>query len=231
MAWHLAIGTPQYKLKFKDHDNLAHYADAAVDIQFDFPFGFKELEGIHSRTDFDLSAHQELSGKKLQYFDPEMGEKGESYVPFVVETSVGADRMFLSILSTAYTEESVPDAKGDDASRVVLKLHPALAPVKVAILPLLKNKEELTSKAMEIFNDIKFIVNAQYDEKDAVGRRYRRQDAIGTPYCITVDFETLDNQTVTIRERDSMLQERIAISDIGRIVKEKTDMQLLLRKL
>lgn len=231
MAWHLAIGTPQSKLRFKDHDNLAFYADAAVDIQFDFPFGFKELEGIHSRTSHDLGAHQELSGKKMQYFDPEMGEKGESYVPFVVETSVGADRMFLSMLSMAYTEESVPDAKGDEASRVVLKLHPALAPVKVAILPLLKNKEELTGKAMEIFNDIKFIVNAQYDEKDAVGRRYRRQDAIGTPFCITVDFETLDNQTVTIRERDSMKQERIAISDIGRIVKEKTDMQLLLRQL
>jgi glycyl-tRNA synthetase len=231
MAWHLAIGTPPSKLKFKDHDNLAHYADAAVDIQFEFPFGFKELEGIHSRTDFDLGAHQALSGKKLQYFDPEMGEKGESYVPYVVETSVGADRMFLSMLSTAFTEEAVADAKGDDASRVVLKLHPALAPVKVAILPLLKNKEELTSKAMAIFNDIKFVVNAQYDEKDAVGRRYRRQDAIGTPFCITVDFDTLENDTVTIRDRDTMLQERIAISDIARIVKEKTDMQLLLRKL
>ena len=231
MNWHLALGTPQSKLRFKDHDNLAHYADAATDVQFEFPFGFKELEGIHSRTDFDLSSHQKFSGKKLQYFDPELGEKGENYVPYVVETSVGCDRMFLAMLSTAYTEEAVPDAQGDDATRVVLKLHPALAPIKVAILPLLKNKEALTDKAREIFDILKFVVNCQYDEKDAIGRRYRRQDAIGTPFCITIDFETLENGTVTIRDRDTLKQERIAVSDIERIVLEKTDMRLLLHKL
>ncbi len=228
MAWHLAIGTPQSKLKFKDHDNLAHYADAAVDIQFEFPFGFRELEGIHSRTDFDLRSHQELSGKKLQYFDPEINE---NYVPFVVETSIGCDRMFLAMMSNAFTEEAVPDAKGEDATRTVLKLHPSLAPVKCAILPLLKNKEELTSAAMKIFNDMKFVVNCQYDEKDAIGRRYRRQDAIGTPYCITVDFQTLEDNTVTIRDRDTLLQERIKIEDIERIVLQKTDMRRLLEKL
>ena len=231
MNWHLALGTPQSKLRFKDHDNLAHYADAATDVQFEFPFGFKELEGIHSRTDFDLSSHQKFSGKKLQYFDPELGEKGENYVPYVVETSVGCDRMFLAMLSTAYTEEAVPDAQGDDATRVVLKLHPALAPIKVAILPLLKNKEALTDKAREIFDILKFVVNCQYDEKDAIGRRYRRQDAIGTPFCITIDFETLENGTVTIRDRDTLKQERIAVSDIERIVLQKTDMRLLLHKL
>ncbi len=228
MAWHLALGTSESKLKFKDHDNLAHYADAAVDIQFEFPFGFRELEGIHSRTDFDLSAHQELSGKKLQYFDPEINE---NYVPYVVETSIGADRMFLAMLSTAFIEEAVPDAKGEDATRTVLKLHPALAPVKVAVLPLLKNKEELTTKAMAIFNDLKFVVNAQYDEKDAIGRRYRRQDAIGTPYCITIDFQTLEDNTVTIRDRDTLQQERIAISDVEKVVLTKTDMRRLLEKL
>ena len=227
MAWHLAVGTSPSKLRFKDHDNLAHYADAAVDIQFEFPFGFKELEGIHSRTDFDLSAHQDLSGKKMQYFDPELNE---SYVPFVVETSVGCDRMFLAMLSAAYTEEAVPDAKGEDATRTVLKLHPALAPIKCAVLPLLKNKEELTTAAKAIFDKLKFSVNCQYDEKDAIGRRYRRQDAIGTPFCITVDFETLDNQTVTLRERDTLQQERIKIEDIERIVLEKTNMRLLLQR-
>ena len=228
MAWHLAIGTPQSKLKFKDHDNLAHYADAAVDIQFEFPFGFRELEGIHSRTDFDLSAHQALSGKKMQYFDPEINE---NYVPYVVETSIGCDRMFLAMMSHAFTEEDVPDAKGEDAKRIVLKLHPALAPIKVAILPLLKNKEELTSAAMKIFNDIKYVVNCQYDEKDAIGRRYRRQDAIGTPYCITVDFQTLEDGTVTIRDRDTLHQDRIKIEDIEHVVLQKTDMRRLLEKL
>ena len=228
MKWHLALGTPQSKLKFKDHDNLAHYADAAVDIQYDFPFGFKELEGIHSRTDFDLGAHQELSGKKLQYFDPELNE---NYVPYVVETSVGADRMFLSMLSQAFTEEEVPDAKGEDAVRTVLKLHPALAPIKCAILPLLKNKEELTKVASDIFNKLKFAVDCQYDEKDAIGRRYRRQDAIGTPFCVTIDFETLENQTVTIRDRDTLKQERIKIEDIEKIVLAKTDMRILLEQL
>ena len=225
MKWHLALGTPAEKLRFKDHDNLAHYANAAVDIQFEFPFGFKELEGIHSRTDFDLSNHQMLSGKKLQYFDPELNE---SYVPFVVETSVGADRTFLALLSQALQEENVPDAEGNESSRIVLKLPPALAPVKVAVLPLVKNKEELTNAARNIFNRLKFSFQCQYDEKDAIGRRYRRQDAIGTPYCVTVDFETLENNTVTIRERDSMLQERVPVERVEEIVRQRVNIGNLL---
>lgn len=226
MKWHLALGTPAEKLRFKDHDNLAHYANAAVDIQFDFPFGFKELEGIHSRTDFDLSSHQELSGKKMQYFDSELNE---NYVPYVVETSIGCDRMFLALMSQALQEESVPDAKGEDATRTVLRLHPALAPVKCAVLPLLKNKEELTGKAREVFDSLKHSFLCQYDEKDAIGRRYRRQDAIGTPFCVTIDFDTLQDDTVTIRERDSMQQERVHISKVEAIVRERTDMSVLFR--
>ncbi len=222
MKWHLALGTPQEKLRFHDHDNLAHYADAAVDIQFDFPFGFKELEGIHSRTDFDLTSHQELSGRKLQYFDPELKE---SYVPYVVETSIGCDRMFLATLSNALKEETVPDADGKDTTRVVLKLHPVLAPVKCAVLPLVKNKEGLTAKAREIFDRIKFSFNCQYDEKDGIGRRYRRQDAIGTPYCITIDFDTLEDDTVTIRERDSLEQRRIPVAEVEAVVLKGIDMR------
>lgn len=226
MKWHKAIGHSADDLRFHDHDNLAHYANAAVDVQFNFPFGFKELEGIHSRTDFDLSQHQELSGRKLQYFDPELNE---SYVPFVVETSIGCDRMFLATMSNAFVEETVPDAKGKDSTRVVLKIHPALAPVKCAVLPLLKNKEELTNKARNIFNRLKFSFNCQYDEKDAIGRRYRRQDAIGTPYCITIDFDSLEDDTVTIRERDSLKQERISIDQIEEIVNKGVNMQQLFR--
>ena len=224
MKWHEALGHPSEKLRFHDHDNLAHYADAAVDIQFDFPFGFKELEGIHSRTDFDLGSHQELSGKKLQYFDPELNE---NYVPYVVETSIGADRMFLATMSHALIEETVPDAKGNDSTRIVLKLHPAIAPVKCAVFPLLKNKEQLTTKAKEVFNKLRFSFNCQYDEKDAIGRRYRRQDAIGTPYCVTIDFDTLEDNTVTIRERDSLKQERVSIDKIEEIVRERIDMKQL----
>jgi glycyl-tRNA synthetase len=224
MKWHLAIGTNPDKLRFHDHDNLAHYANAAVDVQFEFPFGFKELEGIHSRTNFDLASHQELSGKKMQYFDP---ETNESYVPFVVETSIGLDRMFLAMLSTAYTEEIVPDAEGKDSTRVVLKFHPALAPVKCAILPLLKNNDDLTSMARKVFDDLKYSFLCQYDEKDAIGRRYRRQDAIGTPYCVTVDHQSLEDQSVTIRERDTLVQDRVHISKIAGIVSEKIDLKNL----
>ncbi len=224
LKWHKAIGHESENLRFHDHDNLAHYADAAVDIQFNFPFGFKELEGIHSRTDFDLASHQEHSGKKLQYFDP---ETKESYIPYVLETSIGCDRMFLATISHAYTQEMVPDSKGGEAERTVLKIHPALAPIKCAVLPLVKNKPELTEKARKIFDSVKAYFDCQYDEKDAIGRRYRRQDAIGTPYCITVDFETLEDDTVTIRERDSLAQERIPISKIAEIVKERTDMAAL----
>ncbi len=227
MAWHRAI-TPAAKLRFKDHDNLAHYANAAVDVQFEFPFGFKELEGIHSRTDFDLKAHQELSGKKLQFFDPELNE---NYIPYVVETSVGCDRLFLTVLSNSLVDETVPDAQGEDSTRTVLRIPAPLAPYKCAVLPLLKNKEELVGKAREVFDQLKFQFLCQYDEKDAIGRRYRRQDAIGTPYCVTIDFDTLNDDTVTIRERDSMTQQRVHIREVAGIVSEKTDMRTLLEKL
>jgi glycyl-tRNA synthetase len=228
LKWHKALGTSPDKLKFHDHENLAHYANAAVDIQFEFPFGFRELEGIHSRTDFDLSQHQELSGKKLQYFDPELGE---NYVPFVLETSIGCDRMFLSQVTNALQEETVPDADGKDSTRIVMKLHPALAPVKCAILPLLKNKEALTSKAAEVYNKLKYDFNCQYDEKDAIGRRYRRQDAIGTPYCVTIDFDTLEDDTVTVRDRDTLQQIRVNINELKSVIGEKVSMNQLLEQL
>lgn len=211
MNWHLALGAPKEKLRFHNHEHLAHYANAAVDIQFEFLIGFKELEGIHSRTDFDLSSHQEFCGKKLSYFDP---SKQESYIPYVVETSIGCDRMFLATLSHGLQEETVPDADGKDSSRIVLKVHPAIAPVKCAVLPLLKNKPELVEMATKIYDDLKLDMNCQYDEKDAIGRRYRRQDAIGTPYCVTIDFDSLKDQTVTIRERDTLQQKRFPINRI-----------------
>ena len=225
LKWHTALGTDPAKLRYHDHKNLAHYANAAVDIEFEFPFGFRELEGIHSRTDFDLREHQNLSGKKLQYFDPEMNE---NYIPYVVETSIGCDRMFLAMISHALKEENVPDAEGQDSLRTVMSLPPALAPVKVAVLPLLKNKEELTNAAQDVFHSLKKHVAVQYDEKDAIGRRYRRQDAIGTPYCITIDFETLENNTVTIRDRDTLAQERISINEIKRKIEDKVSIESLL---
>lgn len=211
MEWHRSLGTPENKLRLHDHENLAHYANAALDIEFEFPFGFRELEGIHSRTDFDLKAHQEYSGKKLQYFDPEINE---NYVPYVIETSIGLDRMFLAMVSQALVEETVPDADGKDSTRTVLRLPKQLAPVKCAILPLLKNKEELTKCARDVYDQLKGHMLCQYDEKDAIGRRYRRQDAIGTPYCITIDFDTLEDQSVTVRDRDSLEQKRVAIDDL-----------------
>jgi glycyl-tRNA synthetase len=204
--WHLSLGISEENYRFHDHDKLAHYANAATDIEFRFPFGFKELEGIHSRTDFDLAQHEQYSGKKLRYFDP---ETNESYVPFVVETSIGVDRMFLAILSNSYTEETLPDG----SVRVVLKIPAQLAPVKAAILPLVK-KDGLPERAREVMEMLKPKMLCQYDEKDAIGRRYRRQDAIGTPYCITIDNQTLEDNTVTIRERDSMLQKRVKIEEI-----------------
>ena len=224
LAWHKAIGSPAEKLKWHEHENLAHYADAAVDIEFQFPFGFRELEGIHSRTNFDLTSHQELSGRKIQYFDPELNE---NYVPYVVETSIGLDRMFLAMMTNSLREETVPDASGKESTRVVLKLHPVLAPVKCAVLPLVKNKPELTAKAKEVFNSVKFAFNCQYDEKDAIGRRYRRQDAIGTPYCITVDFESLEDNMVTIRDRDSLKQERVSVEEAKAMVMTGIDMSVL----
>ena len=228
IKWHKAVGTSDEKLRFHDHENLAHYANAAVDIQFEFPFGFKELEGIHSRTDFDLNQHQELSGKKLQYFDP---ERNENYVPYVVETSIGCDRMFLAMMSTYLLNETVPDADGKDSTRMVFKIHPALAPVKVAVLPLLKNKEELTSKAAEVYKKLNLHFQTQYDEKDAIGRRYRRQDAIGTPFCVTIDFDTLEDGTVTLRDRDTLQQERISIDELVAKISQRVSMAGLLAKL
>jgi len=213
MKWHLSLGIPEEKFRYHDHEKLAHYANAATDIEFDFPIGFKELEGIHSRTDFDLNAHQEFSGKKLQYFDPELNQ---NYVPYVVETSIGLDRTFLAILSHAYTEEKLEDG----SERLVMKIPPVLAPIKATILPLVK-KDGMPEKAREIMDSLKGDFMCQYDEKDAIGRRYRRQDAIGTPYCITVDHQTLEDNTVTIRERDSMKQDRIAIQEIAEIINKR----------
>ena len=226
LKWHKALGFGDASYRYHDHDKLAHYANAATDIEFLMPFGFKEVEGIHSRTDFDLSQHQQYSGKKIQYFDTELNE---SYVPYVVETSIGVDRMFLQIVSAAYCEEDLSkDGKQD--SRVVLRLPAALAPVKMAIMPLVK-KDGLPEKAQEIMNLLKYDFNCQYDEKDSIGKRYRRQDAIGTPFCITVDHQTLKDHAVTIRDRDTMQQERVAIDQLFGILKEKCDMQTLLRKM
>lgn len=227
MKWHLSLGLGADKYRFYKHDKLAHYANAAFDIQFEFPFGFKEVEGIHSRTDFDLSQHQKFSGKKIQYFDT---EKNESYVPFVVETSIGVDRTFLMLLSSAYCEEKLTKEDGSVDERVVLRIPPALAPVKVAILPLVK-KDGLPEKAREIMDSLKFDFYCQYDEKDSIGRRYRRQDAIGTPYCVTIDHETLEKNTVTVRDRDSMEQIRIDIAKLPEMLEEKVSMKYLWKKL
>jgi glycyl-tRNA synthetase len=213
MRWHLSLGISAEKYRFHDHEKLAHYANAAADIEFEFPFGFKELEGIHSRTDFDLGAHQQHSGKKMQYFDPELNE---SYVPYVVETSIGLDRMFLAMLSYAYQEEALEDG----SSRVVLKLPAVLAPYKIAILPLMK-KDGLPDKAREILAQLQPDFMCHYEEKDAIGKRYRRHDAIGTPYCVTVDHQTLEDNTVTLRDRDSMQQERVDAGALYRIIADK----------
>ncbi len=227
MKWHKSLGLGDNKHRYHDHDKLAHYANAATDIEFEFPFGFKEVEGIHSRTDFDLSSHQKFSGKKLSYFDP---ERNESYIPYVIETSIGVDRMFLCILANAFTEEKIKKEDGTEDERVVLKIPAALAPVKLAIFPLVK-KDGLSEKAREIHNTLKFDFNCQYEEKDTIGRRYRRQDAIGTPYCITVDHQTLEDNTVTLRFRDTMLQERVPVTNLREIIGEKVNIRTLLQKL
>jgi glycyl-tRNA synthetase len=224
LAWHKALGTPAEKLRFHDHDNLAHYADAAVDIQFQFPFGFKELEGIHSRTDFDLASHQELSGRKLTYFD---SETKEHYIPYVLETSIGCDRMFLATMSNALINEQVPGSDDPDNRRDVLKFHPALAPIKAAILPLKKTNAEIVAKAKGLFDTLKLSCHCQYDDTGAIGKLYRRQDAIGTPFCITVDFDSLEDDTVTLRDRDTLQQERVPIDKVADIVRERTDMSQL----
>ncbi|MCF8284078.1 MAG: glycine--tRNA ligase [Sphingobacteriales bacterium] len=223
LKWHLALGTPAASYRYHDHAKLAHYANAAVDIEFDFPFGFKEVEGIHSRTDFDLKQHQEFSGKKLQFFDPEINQ---NYIPYVIETSIGLDRMFLLTMCNAYKEEDLSEGDKVD-SRVVLKFHPALAPVKATVMPLTK-KDGLPEKAREVMNMLKLDFNVQYDEKDSIGKRYRRQDAIGTPFCITVDYESLENNTVTIRHRDSMQQERIAIDQLQKMITDNVSWKTLL---
>ncbi len=210
LKWHLSLGLGKEKYRFHDHEKLAHYANAATDIEFDFPFGFKELEGIHSRTDFDLKAHESFSGKKLQYFDPTVNE---NYTPYVVETSVGLDRMFLAVFASSLIEEILEDG----SSRTLLKLPSILAPTKVAVFPLVK-KDGLPGIAYEIVDMLKWDFTVSYDEKDAVGRRYRRQDALGTPFCVTVDHQTLEDKTVTIRHRDSMQQDRVKIDEIAGIV-------------
>jgi glycyl-tRNA synthetase len=223
MKWHLSLGMGKENYRFHDHEKLAHYADAAADIEFKFPFGFKELEGIHSRTDFDLSQHEKFSGKKLQYFDNDLQK---SYVPYVVETSIGLDRMFLAVFSNSLHEEQLENG----TTRTVLKLPSVLAPTKAAILPLVK-KDGLPELATEIVEELKWDFSVVYDEKDAVGRRYRRQDANGTPFCITVDHQSLEDKTVTIRRRDTMEQQRLAISDLRAIIAKEVDMKQWLMKM
>jgi len=223
LKWHHSLQLGDTKYRYHNHIKLAHYANAACDIEFEFPFGFKELEGIHSRTDFDLKQHEQYSGKKLQYFET---ETNTSYVPFVVETSVGLDRLFLATLSAAYKEEKLENGE----YRVVLSLPNALAPIKAAVFPLVK-KDGLPELANKIMQDLKMDFQVGYDEKDTVGKRYRRQDALGTPYCITVDHQSLEDQTVTVRHRDTMQQERIAINSLWHYLNERVSLKSLLKTL
>jgi glycyl-tRNA synthetase len=230
LKWHLALGTSPEKYHFHDHVKLAHYANAATDIEFEFPFGFKEVEGIHSRTDFDLSQHQEFSGKKMQYFDSELNEDGKpygNYIPYVIETSIGLDRMFLLTMINAFEEQDLSTDEKQD-SRTLLRLHPCLAPIKVAIFPLTK-KDGLPEKAREIMNSLRLDFNCIYEEKDAIGKRYRRQDAVGTPFCLTVDHQTLEDNTVTIRHRDTMEQQRVEIKELQSLIESKTSWKNLLQ--
>ena len=220
MKWHLNLGIDNSKYRFHDHVKLAHYANAAVDIEYDFPFGFKEVEGIHSRTDFDLKQHEQATGKKLQYFD---NEKNESYVPYVVETSIGLDRMFLVLMSNALQTEDL----GEGQTRTVLKLPPALSPFQCAILPLVK-KDGLPELAKKIMKDLSLDFNCYYEEKDSIGKRYRRQDAIGTPICITVDHDSMNDQAVTIRFRDTMNQKRVSLNELHAIIEKEVSMRALL---
>ena len=226
MKWHIAMGLPAEKLRFHDHEKLAFYANAAVDIEFQFPFGFKEIEGIHSRTDHDLSSHEKYSKKKLQYFDTELNK---NYVPYVVETSVGADRVFLAILCNAYTEEVTGEGE-EKKERIYLKLPPAIAPVKAAILPLVK-KDGLAEKGRAIFNELKYDFKVSYEEKDTIGKRYTRQDLIGTPFCIVVDYQTMEDDTVTIRYRDTMEQERLPIKALREKIEKEVSFKTIFEKL
>ena len=214
MNWHMSLGIAADKYRFHDHVKLAHYADAALDIEYEFPFGFKEVEGIHSRTDYDLTRHQEFSKKKLQYFDTEINQH---YVPYVIETSIGLDRMFLLILSNSYEEEQIQKEDGTTDSRVVLHLPAKLAPIKLAVLPLTK-KDGLPELAKALMDECKPSFHCFFEEKDAIGKRYRRQDAIGTPFCVTIDHQTKEDNTVTVRFRDSMQQERIPMSEVKALV-------------
>lgn len=223
MAWHQALGFGAENYRFHDHDKLAHYANAATDIEFHMPFGFKEVEGIHSRTNFDLSQHAKYSGKKIEYFDP---ETNESYTPYVIETSIGVDRMFLSVMCHSYQEETLENGE----TRVVLKLPAALAPVKLAVMPLVK-KDGLPEKAHAIINDLRFHFNCKYDEKDSIGKRYRRQDAVGTPFCVTVDYDTLQDNTVTLRNRDTMEQKRVHIDELRGLIEDQVSITSLLKKI
>ena len=223
LKWHKALGLGNQKYRYHDHEKLAHCANAATDIEFLMPFGFKEVEGIHSRTNFDLSQHEKFSGKNIKYFDPELNE---SYVPYVIETSIGVDRMFLSVLCSSYEEQALENGE----KRVVLHLPEALAPVKCAVMPLVR-KDGLPDKAREIVNELKFDFATHYDEKDSIGKRYRRQDAIGTPFCITVDHQTLEDNTVTLRERDSMEQTRVNVADLHKLIHDRVSLTSLLRKL
>ena len=223
LNWHLNLGIDSNLFRFHDHEKLAHYADAACDIEFNFPFGFKELEGIHSRTDFDLKSHEELSGKKIQYFDPELDK---NYTPYVLETSIGLDRMFLAIISNSFKVETLEDG----STRNVMSIPKQIAPNKLAILPLLK-KDGLPKYAKKIMKEFSHEINLLYDEKDAIGRRYRRQDAIGTPYCITIDHQTIEDDSFTIRDRDSMEQRRINIEDLKSIVDNELTLKSLLKNL
>ena len=223
MDWHLSLGMGEEYYRFHDHEKLAHYADAATDIEFKFPFGFKELEGIHSRTDFDLGNHEKYSNKKLQYFDP---ERGENYVPYVLETSIGLDRMFLAVFSNSLVEEELENG----TTRTVLRLPAVLAPTKVAVLPLVK-KDGLPELAQKLVDSLKWDFQVDYDEKDAVGRRYRRQDAAGTPFCVTVDHQSLEDNTVTLRHRDSMEQQRVGMDEVGGIVSKAVDMRYWLKNI
>ena len=223
MKWHQNLGFGAENYRFHDHEKLAHYANAATDIEFHMPFGFKEVEGVHSRTNFDLTQHEKFSGRSIKYFDP---QTKESYTPYVIETSIGVDRMFLSVMCHSYKEEKLENGE----TRVVLLLPPALAPTKLAVMPLVK-KDGLPEKAREIVNNLKFHFNTHYDEKDTIGKRYRRQDAVGTPYCVTVDYDTLKDNTVTLRFRDTMEQERVSIDQLQSIIEDKVSITSLLKKL
>ena len=223
LKWHKSLGLGDDKYRFHDHEKLAHYANAATDIEYEMPFGFKEVEGIHSRTDYDLRQHENMSGRKMRYYDPELQE---SYIPYVVETSVGVDRLFLSVLFGSYCEEQLDNGE----TRILLRLPVQMAPIKLAVLPLVR-KDGLPEVAQKIVDDLKYSFTCQYDEKDSIGKRYRRQDALGTPFCVTVDHDTLNDNCVTIRFRDTMEQKRVPIAELHDLVDEATSLRGLLRKL